>query len=188
MSVVLSYVDTTKAIIASDGLATYKNKRTAHSNEQKIIHLNDNVLLGYAGHLHSCLRIVSLLTNAKPENQPIVNAMLVEDTNTFIQKCIASFDNLERCGFLICGKGKNGVPCSASTSNYAPDVLNYAIADTILYYALYPEEVPRNVDLFRNRILQCPHDIRFAMGLTIDDVAKLSPTVNTQHYFQELRF
>ena len=110
MSVVLSYVDTTKAIIASDGLATYKNKRTAHSNEQKIIHLNDNVLLGYAGHLHSCLRIVSLLTNAKPENQPIVNAMLVEDTNTFIQKCIASFDNLERCGFLICGKGKNGVP------------------------------------------------------------------------------
>ena len=148
MSVVLSYVDTTKAIIASDGLATYKNKRTA----------------------------------------PIVNAMLVEDTNTFIQKCIASFDNLERCGFLICGKGKNGVPCSASTSNYAPDVLNYAIADNILYYALYPEEVPRNVDLFRNRILQCPHDIRFAMGLTIDDVAKLSPTVNTQHYFQELRF
>ena len=93
MSVVLSYVDTTKAIIASDGLATYKNKRTAHSNEQKIIHLNDNVLLGYAGHLHSCLRIVSLLTNAKPENQPIVNAMLVEDTNTFIQKCIASFDS-----------------------------------------------------------------------------------------------
>ncbi|MFR7387496.1 MAG: hypothetical protein ACLUTU_00435 [Blautia faecis] len=68
------------------------------------------------------------------------------------------------------------------------DVLNYAIADNILYYALYPEEVPQNVDLFGNRILQCPHDIRFAMGLTIDDVAKLSPTVNTQHYFRELRF
>lgn len=188
MSVVLSYVDTTKAIIASDGLTTYQNKKVAHDSEKKMIRLNNNVLLGYAGHLQSCLRIVSLLTNAKPEYQPIVNAMFVEDVNTFIQKCIASFDDLERCGFLICGKGKDGVPCSACTSNYSPNELNYVIADNIVYYALYPEEVPRNIDLFRNHILQCPQDIRFAMGLTIDDVAKLSPTVNTQHYFQELRF
>lgn len=188
MSVILSYVDKRKAIIASDGLATYKNKETAHANEQKVIRLNDNVLLGYAGHLQSCLRITKLLTDALPENQPIVNAMFVEDVNAFIQKCITTFDNLERCGFLICGKGKNGVPCSACTSNYSPSSLNYTTSGNIVYYALYPAEVPRNIDLFQRRILQNPKDIRFAMRLTIDDVADLSPTVNNQHYFQELRF
>lgn len=188
MSVILSYVDTNKAILASDGLATYKNKKIAHKNEPKIIHLNDKVLLGYAGHMQSCLKITNFLTNAKPENQYIVNALYVEDVAAFIQNCISAYNDLEKCGFLICGKGKKGIPCSACVSNYSTNKINYATSSNVLYYALYPEEVPQNIDLFREHLLEHSNDIRFAMGLTIDDVAKLSPTVNTQHYFQELRF
>ena len=51
MSIVLSYVDTEKAIVASDGLVSNENKDAVFCNEIKVFRINQNVLLGFAGHL-----------------------------------------------------------------------------------------------------------------------------------------
>ena len=44
MSIVLSYVDTEKAIVASDGLVSNENKDAVFCNEIKVFRINQNVL------------------------------------------------------------------------------------------------------------------------------------------------
>jgi hypothetical protein len=189
MSIVLSYVDTEKAIVASDGLVSNENKDAVFCNEIKVFRINQNVLLGFAGHLSSCLKIADRFINPSPENKPIIDIISVNDAGAVIQNCIASLPNLEKCAFLVCGKGDNGKPCSACITSDGEYELKYAtIPGQVIYYALCPDEFLNGAELFKTHILQHQTDIKYAMQLTIDKAADISPTVNYQHYFQEIYF
>ena len=95
----------------------------------------------------------------------------------------------EKCAFLVCGKGDNGKPCSACITSDGEYGLKYAtIPGQVIYYALCPDEFLNGAELFKTHILQHQTDIKYAMQLTIDKAADISPTVNYQHYFQEIYF
>ncbi len=189
MSLVLSYVDTQKAIVASDGLVSNENKEAVFCDEPKVFQINQSVLLGFAGHLPSCLRIADRFIEPSPEKKSIIDILSVDDVVAVIRKCLASLPGLEKCAFLICGKAGNGNPCSACIISDGTYELKYpTIPGNVIYYTLCPDEIINGAELFKDQILRHPNDIKHAMKLTIDKVADVAPTVNHQHYFQELHF
>lgn len=182
MSVVLCYANEDMAIISGDGRVSDIFGNVLSEDYRKMRKINESVIIGYAGVAIPCNNIADLITN--PKTTDLTQYARVEDVAESIEKKVSTFPPGLNIGFIVCGAGRNGKMIGAIVSSGQKLQLYPATSDAPFFCALYPNDIPRDTQIFEEQLLKRTPEL--AMMETIKACSKLSRTINNRMYYEQI--
>ena len=179
MSIIIAASINNTVYMASDGrLMDERDGSIRLEAMNKTIKLSENVLIGFAGYSGRCFQIMEKLMRMDVSNIDIVS----QEINDLFER---DFSRREIANFLVAGRKENGLPgiCAIGTATQG-EILKYGKNS---YYVIYPEDIP-DIDYFMALHTQYPDlAIPELIEHTVQCVIRLSPSVNTRCFYQELQ-
>ncbi len=177
MSLILGYANKDNAIIMSDGRAGKDGSYSEHYN--KTLKINDNIIIGFVGYVETIEQCIKYIFSEMGSD---INAYYIEDYWELMQFLLDN-DNARahfKSSFIIMGRDRKHQMYTSTIGR----VTDHRLEKTLVSaprVASIGGTIDGDIikDIYMRNITQYHIPIDTCMRTTIQEVAKLDPSVNT---------